>query len=148
MAVAVEFREFTPKNARNDLVRRLEQAPEQHAEAILASYDLLQRMHEKGLIDLANGLLSASDTVVERVTDVISSEQAIKALRLALIFGNLINDVDPDRVAAFFSPQKDKRPTFGAVLRKAVGGYVQLVIVTCMDLFKFFGASLRTHKPA
>ena len=57
MAIAVEFREFTPKNSRNDLIRRLEVAPEKHAEAILAAYELLQRLHEKGLIDIANGLL-------------------------------------------------------------------------------------------
>jgi hypothetical protein len=38
MAVAVEFREFTPKNSRNDLMRRLEQAPEEHAEAILSAW--------------------------------------------------------------------------------------------------------------
>jgi uncharacterized protein YjgD (DUF1641 family) len=35
----------------------------EHAEALLECYDLLQRLHEKGLIDLLNGLLSASDTV-------------------------------------------------------------------------------------
>jgi len=105
-------------------------------------------MHEKGLIDVANGLLSASDTVVERVTDVISSEQAIKALRLLLIFSNLINDVDPDRIEAILSPRKSEPQTFASVTRKAVGGYVRLVLITCVDLFKFFGSTLRGHKPA
>ena len=57
MAMPVEFREFTPRNSRNDLMRRLEQAPEEHAEALLAAYDLLQRMHEKGLVDIASGLV-------------------------------------------------------------------------------------------
>ncbi len=47
-------------------MRKLEQAPEEHAEALLSAYDLLQRMHEKGLIELASGLLSASETVVDR----------------------------------------------------------------------------------
>ena len=83
MAMPVEFREFTPKDSRNDLARRLEQAPHQHAEAILATYELLERMHETGLIDMANGLLSARDTVVERATDVVSSRRAVTALRLA-----------------------------------------------------------------
>lgn len=48
MAKAVNFREFTPRNSRNDLIRRIEQAPVEHAEAILATYDLLQELYEKG----------------------------------------------------------------------------------------------------
>jgi hypothetical protein len=46
------------------LVRLLHHASlySEHAEALLECYDLLQRLHEKELIDLLNGLLSASDT--------------------------------------------------------------------------------------
>ena len=73
MAKPVDFREFTPRDARNDLLRRLEQAPQEHVEALLSTYELLQRMHDKGLLDLANGLLSASDTVVERFADMALS---------------------------------------------------------------------------
>jgi hypothetical protein len=62
MAKAVDFRELTPRNSRGDLIRKVEQAPAQHAEAVLAAYDLLQRLHEKGMIDLLKGLLSAGDT--------------------------------------------------------------------------------------
>jgi len=75
MAKLVDFRTFTPKDSREDLARRLQEAPNEHAEAFLAGYDLLQRLHEKGIIDLLNGLLSAGDTVVERVVDVISSRE-------------------------------------------------------------------------
>jgi len=50
MAIAVDFREFTPADSREDLIRRVEQAPVEHAEAVLATYDLLQRLHEKGLL--------------------------------------------------------------------------------------------------
>ncbi len=101
MAMPVEFREFEPMNSRNDLARRLEQAPRQQAEAILAAYGLLGRLHEKGLIDIASGLLSAGDTVVERATDVMCSQRAIKALRLTLIIGKLLDTVDPDRLSSF-----------------------------------------------
>ena len=65
MAMPVSFREFTPRNSRDDLLRRLEQAPAEHVEALLAAYDLLERLHETGLLDTANGLLSAGETVVQ-----------------------------------------------------------------------------------
>jgi hypothetical protein len=80
MAKLVDFRTFTPKDSRDDLACRLQEAPNEHAEALLAGYDLLQRPQEKGIIDLLNGLLSAGDTVVERVVDVISSREAVIAL--------------------------------------------------------------------
>jgi uncharacterized protein YjgD (DUF1641 family) len=77
MAVAVDLREFTPIDSREDLIRRVEQAPIEHAEAVLGAYDLLQRLHQKGLLDLLNGLLSAGDTVVNRVVDVVSSKEMV-----------------------------------------------------------------------
>jgi uncharacterized protein YjgD (DUF1641 family) len=148
MAVAVAFREFVPKDSRNDLIRRLEDAPEKHAEAILNAYELLQRMHEKGLIDIANGLLSASDTVIERVADVVSSKQAITALRLALIGANLLDFVDPDKVAAVLSAPKNKPHTLWRVIKEAVASYFRLVLVTAIELVKVFGHSVRKHEPA
>ena len=36
MSIAVDFREFRPRNSRDDLIRRVEQAPVEHAEAVLA----------------------------------------------------------------------------------------------------------------
>jgi uncharacterized protein YjgD (DUF1641 family) len=98
MAKAVAFREFTPRNSRDDLLRELEQASIEHAEAVLAGYDLLQRLHEKGLIDLLNGLLSAGDTIVDRVVDVISSKEMVTALRIALILGDLLSSIDADKL--------------------------------------------------
>jgi len=148
MAIAVEFREFTPRDSRDDLIRRLEEAPEKHAEAILNAYELLQRLHEKGLIDTANGLLSASDTVIERVTDVVSSKQAITALRLALICGKLIDGVDPDKVSAILSVPRNKPHTLWRVIKQAVASYFRLVLVTAIELVKVFGHSVRNREPA
>jgi hypothetical protein len=148
MAIAVEFREFTPRDSRDDLIRRLEEAPEKHAEAILNAYELLQRLHEKGLIDVANGLLSASDTVIERVTDVVSSKQAITALRLALICGKLIDGVDPDKVSAILSVPRNKPHTLWRVIKQAVASYFRLVLVTAIELVKVFGHSVRNREPA
>lgn len=146
MAIAVEFREFTPRNSRDDLVRRLEEAPEKHVEAILAAYELLQHLYEKGLIDIANGLLSASDTIIARATDVVSSKQAISALRLALICGSLIDSVDPDRIAAVLSSPKNKPYTLWTVIKHAVASYFRLVLVTAIELVKVVGHSVRKRE--
>src|ERR1700731_4861882 len=115
MTVAVDFRKFTPVDSREDLIRRVEQAPVEHAEAVLAAYDLLQRLHEKGMIDLLNGLLSAGDTVVERVVGIISSREMVTALRMALMLSGLLNSIDPDELHTAISNAGKETPSLFAI---------------------------------
>src|ERR1700761_1530976 len=115
MAKAVLFREFTPRNSRDDLIRKVEQAPVEHAEAVLAAYDLLQRLHEKGLIDLLSGLLSAGDTVVDRVVDVISSKEMVTALRLGLIFSSVLSSIDADDLQSVLAGAAKEAPSLLAL---------------------------------
>jgi hypothetical protein len=100
MAIAVDFRELQSVDRRKNLIRRVEQTPVEHTVALLAAYDVLQRMHEEGLLDLINGLSSAVDAVVNHAVDVVSSKQMMTALRKALIFSNLLSSIDPDQLHA------------------------------------------------
>lgn len=148
MATPVEFRRFTPRNSRDDLIRRLEQAPEEHAEALLCAYDLLQRMHEKGLIDVANGLLSASETVVDRVVDVVSSKQAVTALRVVLMMSNLLNSLDPDRLHALFSPSESRAPSLWTVAKEAMTPDARRGMAAAVGFLSVFGAALGEQENA
>jgi uncharacterized protein YjgD (DUF1641 family) len=146
MAKPVEFRHFTPRNSREDLIRKLEQAPEEHAEALLEAYELLQRMHEKGLIAVANGLLCASDTVVERVVDVASSKQAVTALRSLLMVGNLLNGIDPDQLRSVLAGGANKPPSFWQIWKRATTEDARRGMATAVGLLNLFGAALRKQK--
>jgi uncharacterized protein YjgD (DUF1641 family) len=143
MAKAVEFREFTPRNSREDLIQRLEKAPEEHAEALLSVYELLQRMHQKGFLDLANGLLSASDTVVDRAADVVSSPPAVNALRLALMLSNLLNSADLDKMHSLLSPSDAKPPSLWKIVREAASEDARRGLATAVGLLKVFGGALK-----
>jgi carbonic anhydrase len=79
MAVAVNFREFRPVDSRGDLMRRVENAPIEHAEAILPAYELLRQLHEKGMLELFSALLSAGETVVNHVPTNIKTHLAVAA---------------------------------------------------------------------
>ncbi len=143
MAKLVDFRTFTPEDSREDLVRRLQEAPKEHAEALLAGYDLLRRLHEKGIIDLLNGLLSAGDTVVERVADVISSKEAVTALRMALIFGNLLTSIDPDKLhAVISSAEKDEPPSMMSIAKQAISKDARRGMAAAVGLLTVLGATL------
>jgi uncharacterized protein YjgD (DUF1641 family) len=142
MAVAVDFREFTPADARVDLVRRVEQAPIEHAEAVLAAYDLLQRLHEKGLLDLLNGLLSAGDTIVDRVVDVVSSKEMVTALRIGLMFSNLLTLIDADAVHAVIADAGKETPSLLSLGKQAASRDARRGLATAMGLLNVFGAAL------
>ena len=146
MAVAVDFREFTPVDSRADLVRRVEQAPIEHAEAVLATYDLLQRLHEKGLLDLLNGLLSAGDTVVEHVVDVVSSKEMVTALRIGLIFSNLLNSIDADALHALVAGAGKETPSLLALGKQAASKDARRGLATAVGLLNLFGAALNKQQ--
>jgi uncharacterized protein YjgD (DUF1641 family) len=56
-------------------LERVEQAPAAHAEALLAVYDLLQRLHDRGVLDVLNGALSSGNFILDTVVETgLSSE--------------------------------------------------------------------------
>ena len=99
MAVAVDFRGYTPADARIDLIKKLESAPKEHAEAILQAYELLQQLHEKGILELLTGVLTGGEAVLNHVVGLISSPTAITATRLGLMMVNLLGSIDPDKIS-------------------------------------------------
>jgi uncharacterized protein YjgD (DUF1641 family) len=146
MAVAVDFREFTPVDSRDDLIRRVEQAPVAHAEAVLAGYELLQRLHEKGLLDLLNGLLSAGDTVVDRVVDVVSSKEMVTALRLGLIFSSVLSSIDADDLQSVLAGAAKEAPSLLALGKQATSKEARRGIAAAVGLLNVFGAALSEQR--
>ena len=146
MATAVDYREFTPRNSREDLIRKVEQAPVAHAEAVLAAYDLLQRLHAKGMIDLLSGLLSAGDTVVDRVVDVISSREMVTALRIALIFSNLLSSIEPDKLHAVISNAGKDTPSLLAIGKQAASKDARRGLAAAVGLLNIFGQALNAQQ--
>jgi uncharacterized protein YjgD (DUF1641 family) len=142
MAVAVDFREFTPVDSREDLIRRVEQAPIEHAEAVLAAYELLQRLHQKGLLGLLNGLLSAGDTVVDRVVDVVSSKEMVTALRIGLVFSNVLTLIDADALHAVIAEAGKDTPSLLAIVKQAASKDARRGLATAVGLLNVFGSAL------
>src|SRR6266481_6043487 len=88
--------EFPPRDARTELRARLQNAPLQHAEALLSGYDLLQRLHDRGVLDLLRGALGSSDRVIEIVVDAAKSPEAIIATRNLLILSKVVFSLEPE----------------------------------------------------
>ncbi len=85
-----------PRDPRAELRSRIENAPIEHAEALLDSYELLQQLHEHGVLQLLRGVLGASDKLVETAVDAAKSEESIRAMRNAIILTKMLGSINPD----------------------------------------------------
>jgi uncharacterized protein YjgD (DUF1641 family) len=88
--------ELAPRDPRLELRKRLDEAPIEHAEALLDSWELLQQLHDRGILELLRGALGASDKMVEAAVDVAKSDESVRALRNALILGKMMGDINPE----------------------------------------------------
>ena len=55
-----------PRDPQRELNVSLQKAPQEHAEALLAAYEVLQAMHDKGVLELMRGTLGGGDKVIEQ----------------------------------------------------------------------------------
>jgi uncharacterized protein YjgD (DUF1641 family) len=85
-----------PRDPRKELLDRLERAPQEHAEALLDGYELLEQLRQSGILQLLRGTLSAGDEILERVAGAATSPQGTRALRNLLILGQMLSAIDPD----------------------------------------------------
>ena len=106
-----------PRDVRLELQTRLEQAPVEHAEALLDGYELLQQLHERRVLAALRGALSAGDRIVEKLAEAASSVDSIAATRNAIILAKMLASIDPEvlqgvavAVAETMKNTPDQRP--------------------------------------
>jgi uncharacterized protein YjgD (DUF1641 family) len=87
---------LSPRDPKQELLTRLEQAPAEHAAALLDGYELLQQLHEHGVFNLARGALGATDKMVESVSARANSSESIRAMRNAIILAKMLGSIDPE----------------------------------------------------
>jgi uncharacterized protein YjgD (DUF1641 family) len=80
---------------RERLFNKLENAPQEHAEAMLSAYDLLQELHDKGILEIAKGLLGSGDKVLEILVEAGNSPEVIRGMRNLIILSKLASALDP-----------------------------------------------------
>jgi uncharacterized protein YjgD (DUF1641 family) len=88
--------EITPRDARKELVARLEAAPAAHAEALLDAYELLQELHDRRVLEVLRGALGASDKILEVAVGASGSTEAVNGLRNLVVLGKMLGSIDPE----------------------------------------------------
>lgn len=116
MAKPIEMRP-QPRDPREELQRRLSDAPIEHADAMLSLYKLLQQLHDSGTLDLLRGALGAENAIISHATSLITQPESVRSIRNVLILAKLMGNVDPevlqhlsDVVSKAVEPTKSEDP--------------------------------------
>ena len=88
-------------DARTELQARLRAAPAEHAEAVLAALDVLQGLHDRGVLELMRRALGSSDKVLEIAVDAVNAPGSIQSIRNLLLALNMLGAIDPETLKLF-----------------------------------------------
>lgn len=124
MAKPIELMPKVP-DAREQLKRRVDEAPVEHADAVLSAYELLQELHESGTLNALRGVVGAGDEVVRHAVGMATKPEAVNALRNLLIVSKVLGSIDPeilskltaDLPSAMREPDDDP-PSLFAIFRR------------------------------
>jgi uncharacterized protein YjgD (DUF1641 family) len=95
MAKPIAFKPITV-DFTADLVKKLERAPREHAEALLLAYDVLEAAHKEGLLDLLHGAIGSRDTIITTVSKYAAQPEGVAAIRNLLTAAKILTELDPE----------------------------------------------------
>jgi uncharacterized protein YjgD (DUF1641 family) len=93
--------ELPKRDPREELRSRLEQAPLDHAEAVLASFEVLQGLHDQGVLELLRGVLGGGDKILEIIVEATKTPEAVRGIRNLLIMTKILGSIEPELLEKF-----------------------------------------------
>jgi uncharacterized protein YjgD (DUF1641 family) len=76
--------------------RHLREALDKHADAIQSGLELLQLLHDRGVLDLLRGLVGAGDQLVDALTAAVDTPESLRAIRNFLLLTKFFASIPPD----------------------------------------------------
>jgi uncharacterized protein YjgD (DUF1641 family) len=134
--------EIPPRNPGAELRSRLEQAHEEHAEAVLAAYEVLQELHNRGVLEIMRGALAASDEILETVVDNVKTPEAIRAIRNLLFWRQILGSIEPEWFKGIFKAIPEGIAEATAEREKPIGFFGLLRRLTSKDSLRGLAAGI------
>ena len=149
--------EIPPRNPRADLRSRVERAPEEHAEAVLAAYELLQELHNQGVLDIMRSALAARDELLEKVVDNAKKPEAIRGIRNLLYWRRILGSIEPEWFRGIFQAipeglaraRADQQKPVGlfTLLRRLMSKDSRRGLAAAIAFLQAFGGHLQSEEP-
>jgi uncharacterized protein YjgD (DUF1641 family) len=93
--------ELPARDSREELLSRLQSAAAEHADALLAGYEVLQGLHDSGTLELLRGLLGSGDKVLQTAVDATRTPESVRIIRNLLLLVKMLGEFDPDLFEGF-----------------------------------------------
>jgi uncharacterized protein YjgD (DUF1641 family) len=103
----------SPRDLREDMERKLDEARAKHAAAILDAYELIQALHDAGSLNLLRGLAGAEDDIIGRISSSLNSPEAIRGIRNFIVLSKIAASIDPKILEAVSGAISDSRTGHG-----------------------------------
>ncbi len=146
--------EIPPRNPRAELQSRLEHAREEHAEAVLAAYEVLQQLHDRGVLEIVRGALAASDEILEKVVDGARTPEAIRAIRNLLFWRLILWSIEPEWFKGLFqaipegiaqaTAEREQPVSFLRLLQRLIHKDSLRALAAAFDFLQAFGRHLHS----
>jgi len=150
--------ELPARDPREELRSRLDKAPLEHAEALLAGYEVLQGLHDEGVLELLRGLLGSGGKVLETVTEAARAPESVRAIRNLIILGKTLGNIDPELFDGFAMAlpeamrqartQGKEPPGFFAILNKFRSKDLRRGLVAVNSLLEAGGRDFFSESPS
>jgi uncharacterized protein YjgD (DUF1641 family) len=157
MAQPVPFH-VTPPNPRELLRARLDSAPEEHAAAVLAAYDLLQELYDRGVLEVITSCLAAGDELLATAVDGVNTPESVRAIRNLLFWRGVLGRIEPEGFQGIFqaipdglavaTAQRDEPVSLWKVLRRALSKDSLRGLTAAVDFLESFGRHLNSVEHA
>jgi uncharacterized protein YjgD (DUF1641 family) len=144
--------EVAPRDPREELRVKLEQAPIDHAQALLAGYEVLQLLHERGILDILRGMLAARDELLDTLVAEVDKPAVIRAVRNLFFWRRTLGQLEPSSFTTIFkaipeglaraTAPRDQPPNLFGLARRAVSKDSLRGLAAGIDFLETFGRQL------
>jgi len=149
--------ELPKHDPREDLRVRLQQAPVDHAEAVLAGFEVLQGLHDQGVLEVLRGVLGGGDKILEIVVEATKTPEAVGGIRNLLIMTKILGSIEPELLEKLAQALPDalvgaakaataEPPGFWGSLKIFRSKSLRRGLAVANSLLEAWGKNLSTHK--
>jgi uncharacterized protein YjgD (DUF1641 family) len=129
---------------------RLDTALQDHSDAILSALQLLQLLHDRGVLDLLRGLVGAGDQLTGMATAALDSPDSVRAIRNFILLTKFFASIPPDVLDSLVRTAKEgaerekshRAPGLLQLLRRMSSENSRHAIAVSLDLLESAGKSL------
>jgi uncharacterized protein YjgD (DUF1641 family) len=142
---------FTPAPVRAaGSAERLAEAVDKHTDAIVSALELLQLLHDRGVLDLLRGLMGAGDELVGILTTAAGTPESLRGIRNFILLTKFFASIPPDVLnslvrAASEGAEREKEqraPGLLQLLRRANSEDSRHAMAVTLDLLESVGKAL------